>query len=484
MKQERSGDRAGLAPEARCVNQRVRDAAARRPRTLWRLALLATLPFLAAPAAAGGRLADHVVLISVDGLLPEYVVRPQEFGLRLPNIQALRDQGSWAEGAIGPYPSLTYPSHTSIATGVRPARHGIPQNTRFDPRGAGEWYFESSAIRVPTLWDVVQSAGLKTAGVSWPVTVGSSIDFLFPEVHQNPPDMTWLDLSRRESTPGLIDAVVEELGGFGASDNRDPRKRDTFATAVATHILRRRQPNLLLIHLVQTDYAQHATGKHTVESLHAFSLVDGHIGEIVRASEQAGIRGRTAFVVTGDHGFYRVHSVLQPNVVLRQAGLLKVGADGKLSEWRAIAHRAAIRLEDPADPTLARRVETLFREMAEGPYQHLFRVVGRAELDRLGADPEVLLILEPVEGYAVSESLVGDAFIAPTSTRGTHGFLPTIPAMHTGLVFSGAGVRQGVEVPIARLIDIAPTVARLLGLEMKDIDGSPMVGILNQPAQK
>lgn len=434
--------------------------------------------FCAAPAVADERLADHVVVVSLDGLLPEYITHPGDFGLRLPNIQALRDRGSWADGVIGQYPSSTYPSHTSIVTGSRPADHGIYQNTRFDPPEQGGWFFESSAINAPTLWQGANAAGLETAGVSWPVTVGSTIDVLYPESHQEPPDMPWLELARRESTPGLIDAVVEELGGFGANDNRDPGERDRFATAVATHIIREYLPNLILIHLVQTDYAQHATGKHSADSLHAFARLDAHVGEIVGACEQAGILNRTAFVITGDHGFYRVHSTFQPNVVLRRAGLLKTGPDGAITEWRAIAHGAAIRIEDPTDAALAERVESLFLDLADGPFRGLLEIVDRDALDRLGADPEALLYLEPVEGYSVSRGFVEDTFVVGTSRRGSHGYLPTRPAMHTGLVISGSGVRQGVAMPIARQIDIAPTIARLLGFEMQGAEGRPMVGVL------
>lgn len=445
----------------------------------WSLVLALVCTSLSAGRAQpAGRQADHVVIISIDGLLPEYGARPGDFGLSLPALEALRDAGSVADGVVGQYPSSTYPSHTSIVTGVTPARHGIFHNTKLDAAGPGEWYFESDAIRVPTLWDVARAAGLKTAGVSWPVTVGGTIDVLYPETNQAPRDTTWLDLARRQSTPGLIDAVVAELGGFGANDNRDPIQRDRFAAAVARHIVLKERPNLLLIHLMETDSAQHAHGPHSAEAKAAFARVDAHVGAIVRATEEAGIHDRTAFVITGDHGFYRVHSVLQPNVVLRQAGWLQTDASGRITEWQAIAHGAFIRLRDPADQGLAERVATRFRELASGRYRGIFRVVERDELDALGSDPGAVIAVEPIEGYAWSGGFDGDALIAATSRRGTHGYMPTSPRMHTGLILSGAGIRSGVPLPLARQIDIAPTVARLLGLEMKDVDGTAMVGIV------
>ena len=308
--------------------------------------------------------------------------------------------------------------------------------------------------------------------------MGADVNYLYPEVHQDPPGTTWIELSRRESTTGLIDEVVGKLGGFGARDNLDPIKRDQFAVAVATHIMTSYRPNLLLVHLVQTDYAQHATGPHTAESLTAFERVDAHVGEIVAAVEAAGVFESTCFVITGDHGFYRVHSAFQPNVVLRDAGLLETDDSGRVTDWKAVAHRAAIRIADPEDTALATRVTELFEGLADGEYRDLLEVIDRRQLDALGADPDALLYLEPVEGYTISESLAEDRFLVSTERRGNHGYLPTREAMHTGLVISGAGVRQGVVAPIARQIDIAPTVARILGFDMGDVEGQPMVGLL------
>lgn len=442
------------------------------------LTAIAAAGLLVAAAPPTSRPADHVVLISIDGLVPEYYIRPQDFGLSLPSLVALRDAGSFAEAVVGQYPSVTYPSHTSMVTGVRPARHGIISNTRFDPEGGStQWYREASALTARTLWDVASAAGLRTAALSWPVTVGARIDTLIPE-SQAQEGKTWLDTMRSMSTPGLVDAVAAQIGGFGDGDNQDAAKRDRFFAAATVHAIKTRQPNVLFLHLVQTDAAQHRFGRHSPEAKAAFTAVDGQIGEIVRAVEGAGLRARTAFVITGDHGFYRVHSALQPNVVLRKAGLIQTGADGKIQAWQAASHGGAVRLKDPKDGALARRVEGLFRELADGRYRGLFRVVDRRELDALGAYPDALLFVEPVDGYMVAGGFDGDEFVSPTATRGSHGYLPDQPALHTGLILAGAGVRAGLVIPRARQIDIGPTAARLLGLEMGETEGAPMLGLL------
>lgn len=407
-----------------------------------------------------------------------YLDRAAE-GLSIPNLMALRYAGSAADGVEVSYPSMTYPSHTSLATGVAPVRHGIVSNTQFDPpNGSRAWYFERTAMKVPAIWDVARARGLETAGVSWPVTVGADMSVLYPESNQAPRDMTWLARARADSTPGLIDEVVKALGGFGENDNRNPVERDRFAAAAATHIIRTERPNLLMVHLMQTDSAQHADGPGSPAARAAIERIDAHIGEIVQATDEAGIRSRTAFVISGDHGFSRVHAIIQPNVVLRDGGWLKTDDRGRITEWQAASHATAIRLRDPSDHELAARVEQAFAKLAGGRYRGIFRIVSRAELDALGAYPEAAFFVEPAEGYYVSDGVAGGAVLVGATRHGAHGFLPTEARMHTGLIAAGAGIRAGVPLPLVRQIDIAPTVARLLGLEMPSADGVPLVGLL------
>jgi predicted AlkP superfamily pyrophosphatase or phosphodiesterase len=460
-------------------------------RALGRVALAALL-LVIAPAAAAAQTAApetqttapatsparHVIIISIDGLRPADYLPGSDRRAAMPTLEALRLPGSWAEGVVGQYPSLTYPSHTSIATGVPSGRHGVPQNTQFDPEnGSTAWFFDSSAIKVPAIWDLAARAGLKTAGVSWPVTVGAKIDYLIPETNQAPRDMTWLELARRQSTPGLIDAVAATLDPLGPATARSYEERDLFSAAAATYIIEKHRPNLMLVHLVEVDGARHGRGPDSPEASRALGNVDARIGEIVKATERAGIAPETAFIITGDHGFYRVHSAFQPNAVLREAGLLETDANGRIVSWQAVAHRAAVRLKNPADRALASRVEALFQELANGRYKGLFRVVGREEIDRLGGDPDALLIIEPIEGFSTAPGAAG-GFLTASPRRGDHGFLPTEPLMHTGLVISGAGVLQGIAVPLTRQIDIAPTAARLLGLDFSEAEGVPIVGVL------
>ena len=121
--------------------------------------------------------ARHVVMISIDGLRPVFYTQPGP--AKIPTIRRLMQQGAWARGVTGVLPSVTYPSHTTLITGVLPARHGIFDNRILDPEGTSNmaWFWYARDIRVTTLPAAIRARGLTAAAVSWPVTVGMDLDW-------------------------------------------------------------------------------------------------------------------------------------------------------------------------------------------------------------------------------------------------------------------------------------------------------------------
>jgi len=135
-------------------------------------------------ATVGSGQAAPVLMISIDGLKPEYVTEADARGLKIAYLRTLVRDGVYADGVIGVWPTVTYPSHTTLLTGVSPAEHGIYNNIEFDPEQhfAHAWFWYAGQIRVPTLWQVAHGAGLRTASVGWPVSVGATdVDWLIPE---------------------------------------------------------------------------------------------------------------------------------------------------------------------------------------------------------------------------------------------------------------------------------------------------------------
>jgi predicted AlkP superfamily pyrophosphatase or phosphodiesterase len=200
--------------------------------------------------------ARHLVLISLDALRPEFYLDPS---FDAPTLRALVSEGSHARAVESVFPTLTYPSHASIATGVRPARHGILFNILPPGDGASRWYEEAADLRAPALWARARAAGLTTAAVSWPSTLNAPIDWLVAErdYYRRADPLPQLIAA---STPGLFEriGVTPDPAMF-----KDVQRWDAFLTATAAGILRAARPTLLLVHLVEADLVQHQAGRES-----------------------------------------------------------------------------------------------------------------------------------------------------------------------------------------------------------------------------
>ncbi|HKV39570.1 MAG TPA: ectonucleotide pyrophosphatase/phosphodiesterase, partial [Blastocatellia bacterium] len=403
---------------------------------------------------------QHVVIISIDGMIPDYYTRPAELGLTVPTLTSMKLGGAYADGVSGVYPTLTYPSHTTIVTGVRPGVHGIVENRVFHPPTepqTGEWYWFSSAIKSETLWQAAKKGGLSTGAVGWPVTAGADIDYNVPEIW-NPAEHPPTPLrALQNSTPGLIQKVLATA---------KPATGDNMRTTIAEFVIKTYRPNLMLVHLVELDESQHEYGPRTPQAIETMQREDGYIGRILKAVRDAGIFDKTTIFVVSDHGFAEVNKYFEPNVRLVKEKLITLGAGEKPVSWKAVAvpsgGSCAIRLNDPKDTETADKVIEVFSKIALKNPSPLSQVVGRKELDRLEAVPKALVMLDASPGYEFDGEFTGaEIRDSGKSHRGTHGYLPGRVEMHSSLLVYGDAARVGASIPLALMIDIAPTAAGL-----------------------
>ena len=415
-------------------------------------------------------------MISIDGLVPEYYLEPARLGLKLPNLVKMKLGGAYAHGVEGVFPTVTYPSHTSMITGVRPAVHGIIQNRIFEApteTQTREWYWFSEALKTETLWSMAKKAGLVTANVGWPVTVRADIDFNVPEI-SDPQGTPRGTRTAQYATPGLMAKALAEGGG---GDNSTDGRR----CAISEYIINTYKPNLMLIHLIELDGSHHRNGPRTPPSIAIAERMDAYVGRIIEATRKAGIFDRTTFFLVSDHGFAEVRKKFEPNVVLVKEKLITLGADGKPTDWKAAAWPAggscAIVLRDPNDKETAARVTAIFSRIAasKGPIN---RVLNQAELKRMGAIPTALLMLDAAPGISFGEEMTGPETHEAKDYRGTHGQLPSRADMRSSLIVYGAGARVGAKLALARMIDIGPTAAAVLGLRFSNAEGTPIAELV------
>lgn len=429
--------------------------------------------------------ANYVVMISIDGMRPDYYTQANKYHLKLPNLRKFMQQGSYAEASESIYPSLTYPAHTTLVTGVKPAKHGIVANQIWQGEAqpfSTQWYWYAEAIKVPTLWSAAHKQGLKTAAISWPVTTGADIDYLIPEVWQGSYD-THLKLSFEKSTPGLPELVLKEWPQPTPSEITDELRAQAAQTIIHNY-----QPQLLLVHFAELDFAEHFQGPFSTEALAKLEATDALIGKIAEAVEKAGIAAQTTFLVVSDHGFMSIDKQCRPNVALAKAGFITLSKDKQLVDWQAITYgqggSMAIMLKKPNDKITEFKVIELFEQLANKPNSPINRVVKRPELDVLGANPQAICFLDAAAEHELISDLSGDLVSSSKVYKGTHGALPSRSEMFASFIATGRGIRAGQHSPFTKNINVAPTVAALLGLSLPDAEGRPIREFLDLPTVK
>lgn len=415
--------------------------------------------------AAAVKPRPRVLLVSIDGLWARDLQRAESAGVRLPVLDSLRRAGALAAGVVGSFPSVTYPSHTTIITGVPPARHGIYSNRRTplptDTSALEVWYWEAASIRVPTLFDAAHAAGLKTAAVGWPVTADNpSITYDLPEVW-DPRAFGDSDLAvmRGRGTPGVLDS----LGAPPTGPLSDSLRAD-FAAA----IIRRWDPDFLALHLNDVDHWKHEQGVWGDSVVVALRAVDRELGRVLAAVGATAANRRTTVVITSDHGFFTYRERIRPGVLLARAGLVTLDSAGRATAWDAavVVNGGSVMIvpRDSTDPSVSARIRAAIPDSLVGPGKPFRAVWPRDTLTALGSDPRALWALDVAEGFYAVTGYRG----ALTGTRATpgggHGFDPRQASLYAFFMISGPGVKQGSTRPLMRQVDIAAVVARALGL--------------------
>lgn len=424
---------------------------------------------------------QHVVLISVDGLRPEFYMDP---AWGMVNVRQGMKTGAYAEGVRGSFPTVTYPSHTTIVSGVLPAKHGIYYNTPVEPLGiSGKWFWYYKDIKVPTLWTAAKEAGLTTAGVSWPVTVGAPINYNLPEYVILPQGKgekkDEIKAMAMESNPKELfqevqDNAIGKFGEFGASI--DYYTSDQNKARMAAYILKRYKPSFLALHIALTDHFEHEQGRDGDKVRSAVAGADVAIKTIMDAAAAAGISKNTTFIITGDHGFVNIHTQFKPNVMLANLGLYN---DDNKESWKAYFQQSGgssfLHLRDPKDKATLEKVKQGLAQLPEG-IQRMFHVLDKDGLAKAQGDPNAALALAANQGFSFGASATGEMLAAVSG--GTHGYLPTdFKEIETGFVAFGKGIKQGAVLRLMGQEDIAPLIAKLLGLNFKT-DGILYPGLL------
>jgi predicted AlkP superfamily pyrophosphatase or phosphodiesterase len=420
-----------------------------------------------------------VILISVDGF-PAWIW--QDPNLVIPNLRKLAAEGAVAGRMTVSNPSITWINHTTLVTGVNPRKHGVLFNGLLmrggptEPLALEPWRDKAELVRVPTVYDAAFQAGLKTAQVDWVAILNSgTINHEFLEIPK---------------PGGAIEQEMIAAGTVTADDIRNWTKgrtivwRDAIWTKAAVHIIEQHRPNLLLYHLLTTDAVNHANGPGTIASYTAYAYADRLIGDLLEALTRAGLRERATIIVATDHGFKKVQKVIHTNVALRDAGLIRV-KDSKVESCDAyVMPQGGLAFVYVTDP--ARRAELLPKlKTLCGGLEGVAKVIDGHDGPTLGmptpAENQGMgdLVLYAKDGYAFFQGFEGAEVVRESKIYlGTHGYLNSDPELDGIFLASGYGIKPGTKLDRVTNLDVAPTIAELLGVLLPNVDGRALREIL------
>jgi predicted AlkP superfamily pyrophosphatase or phosphodiesterase len=456
------------------------------PGNCFRSAPALTLVLFSSVLTIGASTNHHVILITIDGAAAYYF---SDSNAPLPVLRRLASEGAVAEGMRVSNPAITWPNHTTLVTGVHPEKHSVLFNGVMERPGPNRPVLVNGArdkadlVAVPTLYDHLHRARYSTAEINWPCTRGATtLDDSFPDV---PDPISHMTPRLREELIGL--RILE-----GTNDvffrNRSAAMKDQIWTTAAAHVIKKRRPNFMLIHMLVCDSTQHKYGPQSPAAYTALALADAQLGEVLRAVDAAGIREQTTVLVTADHGFEKALRIINPNVSFRKAGLLEVGsAPGILGARAQIISEggiAMVYLTDPAafDEDVAKVKDLMLQHegIAEIITADRFPSLRMPDPKKNRQMADLILVAKP--GYAFNNEAGGGESITEVTlaagNQGHHGFLSTLPKMNAIFVAWGRGIKRGARLGLIDNIDIAPTVARLLGQSLPGADGRVLQEIL------
>jgi len=320
---------------------------------------------------------------------------------------------------------------------------------------------------VPTVYDAAHAAGLTTAEVDWvAIEQASGITWRFAE-HPDPDGVIERELVRAG------DVSRDQLAHFG---NGSQAWRDRIYTRAAVDIIRNHHPDLLLVHFLALDSIEHDTGFGNDAGRNTIAFLDDRVKDVVDAVRDAGELERTTFLVVSDHGQQDTHFNLHPNVLLKRSGLQDV--DAAQPTFCLPDGGFALVYQPHATAASTRELQALFTGQTG-----IRAVLTPAQAARdgwptpaqTGQAPDLLLYA--ADGYAFREGDSG-SYVTATRTVGDHGYPNSNPLMQSIFIAAGPGITARGEIPAFRNLDIAPTIAALLGVDMGKVQGRSLLPVL------
>lgn len=426
----------------------------------------------------------YVIVISFDAVSEEDL----EFLSKQPNFSKLIKNGALIKNVESVYPSLTYPAHATIVTGKYPKNHGVINNTVLDFKNDNpNWYWYRKYIKGDTIFDLAEKSGMKTCSILWPVTARSKITYNMPEIFCTKRYDNQI-LKSALAGSKIYQVNMNKKFGYLRQGMEEPYL-DNFATEVAKKTIRELKPNLILLHLIDSDSQKHKYGIENKEVIESLKRHDERLGEIIESLKLAGIYEDSTIIALGDHSQINVNNVIKLNSILMKNDLINVNGN-KIKSYKAIAKScdgsSYIYLKNKNDVETRKKVRDILNELKNKYSNVIEEVYNNEEIKNLGADINDSFMIEAKRGYYFIDDFLGEAIevIDESSKikhklRASHGYLPSRDNYKTFFIAYGKTIKKGVVLEKGKLINHGPTIAKILDIDLRDCDGIVEERILN-----
>lgn len=426
----------------------------------------------------------YVIVIFFDAVSEEDL----EFLSKQPNFSKLIKNGALIKNVESVYPSLTYPAHATIVTGKYPKNHGVINNTVLDFKNDNpDWYWYRKYIKGDTIFDLAEKSGMKTCSILWPVTARSKITYNMPEIFCTKRYDNQI-LKSALAGSKIYQVNMNKKFGYLRQGMEEPYL-DNFATEVAKKTIRELKPNLILLHLIDSDSQKHKYGIENKEVIESLKRHDERLGEIIESLKLAGIYEDSTIIALGDHSQINVNNVIKLNSILMKNDLINVNGN-KIKSYKAIVKScdgsSYIYLKNKNDVETRKKVRDILNELKNKYSNVIEEVYNNEEIKNLGADINASFMIEAKRGYYFIDDFLGEAIevIDESSKikhklRASHGYLPSRDNYKTFFIAYGKTIKKGVVLEKGKLINHGPTIAKILDIDLRDCDGIVEERILN-----
>ena len=396
----------------------------------------------------------------------------------LPHFSSILKESSYSKEVETIYPSLTYPAHTSIVTGMNPKNHGVINNIKVQPNrcNSSDWFWEKKEVKVESLFDIAKRNGLTCSSILWPVSCKANIKYNMPEVFAN---RKWQNQIITSALNGSISYQFNLNNKFSHLRNGiNQPELDNYTINCFLHTLREYDADVMFLHLTDVDTTRHKFGYDSEEAKYALRRHDSRLGEIISRLKLLDIFDDTTLILLGDHSMINTHSVIKLNNLFLDKAWLTLTKDNKnIDSWEVYLNTcdgaAYIYFKDKHNKTLLNKVIATLNKFSNENDNCIKEILTSEEAEKLGADPNCTLMLEAKKGYY----FIND-FTAPTieNTDGkydkaTHGYNPSQYDNGTFFMIKDKSVKKNFNIGPMRIIDEAPTISKIMGETLLDVDG-------------